>query len=91
MLGRTLVGEFLASNAQLDPLPPPFPEYEFGSRHVPKRRWSACRRRQVLPECWRPLFCMSLDLLDSQKLTNFLHNEVIWMFEAVLFKVVDTL
>jgi len=23
--------------------------------------------------------------------TNFVHNEVIWMFEAVLFKLVDTL
>ena len=34
---------------------------------------------------------MSLDLLNSQKFTNFLHNEVIWMFEAVLFKLVDTL
>ena len=43
------------------------------------------------PRMLEAVFCMSLDLLDSQKLTNFLHNQVIWMFEAVLFKLVDTL
>ena len=73
----------------MDPLPPRI-----------RIRKQTCAKAQVVAlqeascltrECWSPLFCTSLDLLDSQKLTNFLHNEVIWMFEAVLFKLVDTL
>jgi hypothetical protein len=65
------------------------------SRHVAKAHVAphevSCLTR-ALGSAEVPCFLLcSLDLLGSQKLINFLHNEVVWMFEAVFFKLIDTL
>ena len=92
MLGRTLVGEFQLRVSAIGSSPASLSRIRIRKQTCAKAQVVALQEASCLtPECWRPLFCMSLDLLDSQKLTNFLHTQDIRMFEAVLFKLVDTL